>query len=613
MRWPVSSASTWKVSLCAFALCMSSFWLAEVWHAPRTLHPAAAGTLGISFHELPQAGRARFVIDEIEPDSPMRLVGAQVGDQWIPDRASDAHRRLEAHERIGLTLIEGGTPRHVVVQARPDTTPTDAWLYISGWGISLTGLLLGLIIGFRQPTSTAFRALALFMILMGAFKAIPTYLILPMGPVFMAHHLLWAPGFVLNGILLLVFFFNFPDDQPRNTALKRWLVRYLVPPVVAIMLAWVAAMEARAFGYHVPFMRAFAIVSTASFSLVALSVLVDSWRSSRGDLRQRHLWILLAFSSVSVVPPTVFAIYGLTPRSHLTTLPWWVARGHTLVFLLLFGYAVLRHRVVSIGFAVNRAVVYGAASVGMLLSFGLLEWAVHHFLESIGREKSVWLDAAIALGVFLVFHRLRHWGEQLIERLFFHASHVKEAALRRFVTEAPFITRPDALLTAFTGALDRFTDGAGHALYRRLANGDYERVVATLEAAPERVDADEPLAVALRARQQSTHVSDAQSRLPGELALPSIHHGELDGFVLLGLKPDGDSYRPDEEDVLGFAAHQVGLDFRALKMELLEREVTALTISNRQLEASNADLRMAMQRLGSSAAASANPITPAIP
>jgi len=85
--------------------------------------------------------------------------------------------------------------------------------------------------------------------------------------------------------------------------------------------------------------------------------------------------------------------------------------------------------------------------------------------------------------------------------------------------------------------------------------------------------------------------------------LPSIHHGELDGFVLLGLKPNGDSYRPDETEVLGFAAHQVGLDFRALRMELLEREVTQLTIGNQQLQSINADLRMAVQRLSSSASA----------
>jgi hypothetical protein len=240
---------------------------------------------------------------------------------------------------------------------------------------------------------------------------------------------------------------------------------------------------------------------------------------------------------------------------------------------LTLAYAILRHRVLNIGFAINRVMVYGAASAGMLLSFGLIEWVAHHLLDFAGREKSVWLDAGIALGIFLVFHRLRHWGEKQIERLFFHTWHVKEQALRQFVKEAPFISRPEALLSAFTAALDRFTSGAAHALYRRTPEGDYRRVAATLVDAPITVDADEPLAVSLRASQAPVHPSDAHSALPGELALPSIHHGQLDGFVLLGTKPDGETYRPDEKDVLGFTAHQVGLDFRALRMEQLEREI----------------------------------------
>jgi hypothetical protein len=200
-----------------------------------------------------------------------------------------------------------------------------------------------------------------------------------------------------------------------------------------------------------------------------------------------------------------------------------------------------------------------------------------------GRETHVLLDAAIAVGVFLAFHRVRNAGENLIERLFFHAWHAKEEALRKFVREAPFITRPEALLSAFTKALDRFTSGAGYALYRRTPAGDYARVTATLAEAPEHVDADEPLTVALRAHQTPTYCNDAHSTLPGELALPSVHHGELDGFVVLGCKPNGEIYRPDEKEVLGYAAHQVGLDFRALRMEQLEREVAEQSARIRDL------------------------------
>jgi len=86
------------------------------------------------------------------------------------------------------------------------------------------------------------------------------------------------------------------------------------------------------------------------------------------------------------------------------------------------------------------------------------------------------------------------------------------------------------------------------------------------------VDADEPLAVALRARQAPIHCSDASTALPGDLALPSLHHGQLHGFVIVGSRPNGDAYRPDEIEVLGYAAHEVGLNLRTLRLEQLERE-----------------------------------------
>ena len=599
MRWPAVSASAWKLALCVFALCTSAFWLSEVWHSPRTLAANAAGTLGIRYHELQQWGRARYIIDEIQSDSPLRGLGAEAGDVWIPDRPYDAVRRLQAREPIGLTLERDDTIRHVVAYTLPDPTQTDPWLYVTGWSISLVGLVLGLVIGFRQPEGTAFRALASFMLLMGAFKAIPTYLILPAGPVFGTHHLLWGPGYMSVGALLLVFLFNFPDSQPDNSAPKRWLLKHVVPAVASLLFVLGTAYVVRALGYHVPLFKVIAISAALVFVVTAVAVMWSNWRSSSGDLRERHLWILLAFSAVSVVPPAVAALQSSFIHPQSASSAWWFARSVALVFLLTFTYAALRHRTVSIGFVLNRAMVFGAASIGMLLSFGLIEWMAHHLLDFAGREKSVWLDAGIALGIFLLFHRLRHWGERQIERLFFHAWHVKEEALRKFVKEAPFINQPAALLQAFAAALDRFTDGAGHALYRRTAGGDYERVAATLAGAPVSVDQDEPLLVSRRAAQAPSHCSDAHSALPGDLALPSIHHGHLDGFVLLGAKPNGETYRPDEQEVLGFAAHQVGLDFRALRMEQLEREVA-------ELHARNADLSAALQQAAPAAQPSAS-------
>ena len=54
------------------------------------------------------------------------------------------------------------------------------------------------------------------------------------------------------------------------------------------------------------------------------------------------------------------------------------------------------------------------------------------------------------------------------------------------------------------------------------------------------------------------------------LALAMSHRNELTGVVLVGQKPSGGGYRPDEIEVLANTAHQIGLDFHALKVEKLE-------------------------------------------
>lgn len=573
MQWPTMSTGAWKLLLSLVALLVASLLAIEFWHAPRALAPGAAGTLGVQHHVLPEVGPSRYVIDELAPDSPIEAAGAQVGDLWVPDRVYDAYRRLSAGEQIGLTLIQGDTVRHRVVVARPDPRQTAVWPYVMSWFCGVASFALGLLIGLRQPTGTTSRAVSLFAVLTPAFNVARSYLLLPAGPILLVYHLAWPVARAAVLLLALLFIFNFPDDDPRGTPLKRWLMRYVVPVYGLLWLTMLVTSTAHAAGFHLPAYSVADMTASTMAAVMAVGVLWTNWRSSEGELRQKHLWLLLSAALLFAMQPLAQGVSHLWADHYSQTAAWTLVRSAALVSTLTLAYAILRHRVLNIGFAINRVMVYGAASVGMLLSFGLIEWMAHHLLDFAGREKSVWLDIGIALGIFLAFHRLRHWGEKQVERLFFHAWHVKEQALRKFVREAPFITRPEALLSAFAAALDRFTDGAGHALYRRMPNGDYQCITATLLNAPSQVDADEPLVVSLRASHAPTHPSDAHSVLPGEFALPSIHHGHLDGFVLLGPKPDGETYRPDEKDVLGFAAHQVGLDFRALRMEQLEREI----------------------------------------
>ena len=99
------------------------------------------------------------------------------------------------------------------------------------------------------------------------------------------------------------------------------------------------------------------------------------------------------------------------------------------------------------------------------------------------------------------------------------------------------------------------------------------------------------MAVALRARGEPVELSDTTSLVPASLAVPLRHRGELTGFLLMATKPSGDPYRPDEQDLLAWAAHQMALDLQALETERLQEEVARLRSDSASLTAQLALVR----------------------
>ncbi len=195
------------------------------------------------------------------------------------------------------------------------------------------------------------------------------------------------------------------------------------------------------------------------------------------------------------------------------------------------------------------------------MAFGLIEWAVEHFVHIEGREKSALIDAGIALGVFLAFHRVRDFVEHYIESWFFHSWHSNEAQLRTFVKEASFVGKAAALAKAFVDELTRFSGGATCALYEASASRTFTLKGGEGAAV---MDGDDVVVVKMRAGRDLVEAADG-------LYLPIIYRTDLTGFIRMGLKPGGEGYRPDECEVLTYAAHSVGLDLHALKVEELEQ------------------------------------------
>ncbi len=116
-----------------------------------------------------------------------------------------------------------------------------------------------------------------------------------------------------------------------------------------------------------------------------------------------------------------------------------------------------------------------------------------------------------------------------------------------------------------------------------------------LSAAPEHFGADDEAVLAMQAHATAHRMRNPADAGGAVLAVPMLHRGQLDGFVLVGRRPRGDAYRPDQIELLQLAVRQVGLDFYALRVEDLERRID---VERRSGEVLRAQLETAMQMSG---------------
>ena len=584
--WP--SAVVWKIAIWALVLAIG---VLELWAAGNAIGHMGLGRAGeLSFEIGPIGDDSSFAITGLAPGGAMSAAGALVGDRVKFDSPGDSRRDvLIAGESIGMKLIHQGSGRHIALTIAPKTQVSRWEQLIRSVDVcsSVLALVLGGMIGLRRPESRSARFLALVLISTCALILTSS---LPGGAVQNFAYVFINPlGFSVNYVAIVYFSFQFPHDAPdRVPAWLRRMAHLLFGLFACIAIVTVLERLEILVGSLVvsnPMSRALAISS----SLLSIAGLLYSFRRAEGEMRQRVLWVALSLGLIFLTYASANLGVNQLIGDEVFTLLQLAA---VVAGYLGLSYACLRLRVFDFSFAVNRALVYGVVSVALLVTFGVLEWLVHHLVDFEERQKNALVDAAVALALYLSFHKVRHTVEHFIEGLFFHQWHVKEAALRRFISQAAHITKANALTEAFGDALQRFCDDAPWALYRVQDDGNYRRAAGSMPEAPPQIDANEPMVLSLRAAPGACARGEAGSVLSAELALPMSHRGQLDGFVLLGRKARKTAYRPDEVAQLEFASHQIGLDLHAL--HALELKL-ALGAAQHQIKALQGTLDFARQ------------------
>ncbi len=564
----------WRGALLAlFCLAMVAVGCAEIFAMAGRyglLGNAQVGRIGIGYY-LDQNSSGWLVIDRVDRGGSAERAGIVVGD-----RVSFADPLMTSSNPppgtiARLTVRHGGRDRPLRVQVQA-FMPSDQqfWLRVmlTTIGGNVFALLLGALVLWRGWGSLPALALGLGLVGGTTGDTLPWWMLgSPATPLWLATVVIC--GLCQFGLVL------FPTllYQAYVAALRRgWWIAIAIVVGLGSMHDILTAGEQWFAWSEPPPLRLAGTVATVA------SVAMASWwcwrglRDSHGAERSR--FSILLFACGQFLFGALLWILQTNGIDLLGPRPWLGAANLLLLQIampLTLAYAVLRHRVIDLGFALNRTVVYGSFSAILLCSFGLIEWGVEHLLPEQWVKASAWIDAGAAVLVYLAFHQVHGAVEHRVEHVFFRHWQRNEALLRRFVESAAYFEDDRALARAFADELSRFGGDARVALYRR-HEGVLDRVAGTWDSAPRHFREDNPAFALLRAERSPLDLGEARTDLPGVLALPMLDHGVLAGLVLMDLKGNGALYRPDEVDQLGRAAHEVGLALAALHAGRIETE-----------------------------------------
>jgi len=531
-------------------------------YLPEALAAGGRGSLG---YDAAPAKLGRIVAHRLttfEANSPLPAAGVAIGDLVVdPPRG-----RLREHELIVLKIAHEGQLRTVSMRAGPAVTSAtgDADL-IFETALGLFATVLGALLVVRRRRDEAALSLgsALFAAAAGLIALLP-----PVGALGAAIQLWYATCLPLFLLLLTLVAHFMASDSGRSDRLP---ARGRVALALVLML-WIVWIGPYLFGYAVPaeaFMLRHVQTAVQGFALLVCALaFYHTWRRVEAEQRERLRWLFVGFGAglFGLALTIISGAVGLNADQALIVSI--CADLSATAALCVIAYAILRQRVMDVGFAINRAIVYGVLTGAMLIAVGIGEWLVDHVLEFEQRQESRLIDAALALGVFLFFHRFLHWVSHAVEKMLFRSWHTRSAALEHFLTMSEHYTDADALTTALLEALDTYTESVGSALYAEDTDGKFVLHRATLAEASRMFEPNDTVIVHLKADYgRALAISPSAKRHARAWLFPLARRSHLLGFVLLGAKRSRDVYRPDEIERVSRAVRQVGFDLHALRLE----------------------------------------------
>ncbi len=273
------------------------------------------------------------------------------------------------------------------------------------------------------------------------------------------------------------------------------------------------------------------------------------YREASGEDRRRIGWVLVGYgvtlasfvATNAIITAPVLASPNLLAAAQLAQ----------IALPLALAYAILRHRVLDIGFVLNRTVVYAAVTSVVVVAVSLVDWLAGKLIGETRLALAAEAAVTIALGVAL--NAMHDRIERVVERVLFRDRHTAERRLRNGIDALAFAASDAAIERALTDEVSAVLGLRSTALFRLDEETDRFRCVRATGWADAvvTIDDDALLVRTLRLRERPFHLADfaiAESVLPTGpaapvLAVPVADRHALQGFVLYGALSDGHGAR----------------------------------------------------------------------
>ena len=384
------------------------------------------------------------IVASVSPGSPAARVGIEAGDKLTVDgdltsrvrftRPVAGDRVIVADERDGstraVTLVAVGTGKQ---------TGVGSAILVTYETLRIVMIALALLIVVRRPDLRAARALANFFIAFayGFIGRTPWY-----PPIVTALLDITRPAAVFYALeQAAIFAAIFP--RPSSGGLRRFAERvcpYLL--AVAAPLGIVTFFLYYFSGIDLPIDPniVFGTYTLLMIALIAIGFILGTREATPAERHRLH-WISfsLAIGFAGLLTGVAFEATG-APEER------WIFLPLSLIAVPIgTTYAILRHRVLDVGFVVNRALVFGVISGIVVLAFGLLEWFLGKYLVDLGHVGSSFVEAMLALALALSLRQIHGRVDHFVDSVFFRQRHLAERALRRLAHEVAFIDNAGVL------------------------------------------------------------------------------------------------------------------------------------------------------------------------